>query len=258
MCDLAGLAAECRRRGAILLQDAAHSYGSTASDGSRSGDCRHAAGAIFSFHPVKNITTGEGGAIVVADAKWDQALRSARHHGIVRSDFQGTLAAKDGKAPWYHEFHRPSTNERMSDMLAALGVSQSRRLANFKAARQAIIDRYQRELSSIPWLRLPPLAVGQQPFWHLFSVQCDWNALSGISREMFFAAANRAGFSFQVHYIPLHYQPVLATAARGSALTGAELAYQRLVSLPCYPELSADDQGTVISWLRSFPASAKL
>jgi dTDP-4-amino-4,6-dideoxygalactose transaminase len=255
LCDLKGLAEICQRRGAILLQDAAHSFGSTASDGTKSGDCRHAAGAIFSFHPVKNITTGEGGAIVVANPEWDKKIRSARHHGIIRQSFTGPLAAKDGQSPWYHEFHRPSTNERMTDLQAALGISQSRRIEQFKKKRQSIIDRYHKELRDINWIKLPPVAVGQQPFWHLFSIQCNWDATKLKTRANFFSAAQQVGIALQVHYIPLHYQPVLVTATRASSLVNAEQAYQKIVSLPCYPDLSDQDQGHVISWLKSLSAA---
>lgn len=255
LCDLAGLAKVCKRRGAILLQDAAHSFGSTASDGTRSGDCRHAAGAIFSFHPVKNITTAEGGAIVVSDDAWDRKLRSLRHHGIIKKDFTGPLFDKEQESIWYHEFHHAATNERLSDVHAALGVSQCKRITAFKTARQILHDRYRQGLLEASWIHPPPLALGQEPFWHLFCAQCDWESI-GLNRSSFFRHARKLGFSFQVHYIPLHCQPILASALRGSNLAGALTAYQRLVSLPCYPDLSLADQDRIINWLLSLSSSS--
>lgn len=256
LCDLAGLQAIAAERGAFLLEDAAHAFGSTWNDGRRCGDGAWSRAAIFSFHPVKNITTGEGGAIVTNDAAFAARCRQLRHHGIVRGDFLGDLAAIDGGAPWYHEFHQPATNERMSDILAALGTSQCRRLPAFKLAREAVLARYGEALSDLTWLRLPPFALGQQPFWHLCAVQIDWARL-GIDRRACFASASRAGVSLQVHYIPLHHQPALAGCARGSDLVGADAAYAGLVSLPCHAALEPSDQDRVIAWLRSLAQSVR-
>ena len=248
MCDLAGLADVCRRKGIRLLEDAAHAFGSTRDDGERCGDCRHSEGAIFSFHPVKNITTAEGGAIVVRDPSWDRRVRQLRHHGIVRESFRGPLATAEAGAPWYHEFHQPATNERLSDLHCALGASQCRRIDIFKARRAAIIERYRSDLRGIVGFTAPTPAPGQQPFWHLAALWFDWTLL-GIDRRSFFAAAHAVGYAPQVHYIPLHRQPVLASAHRASDLAGADRAYAGLVSLPCYSGLSHEEQTLVLNHL---------
>lgn len=248
MCDLAGLAAACRRKGARLLEDAAHAFGSTRDGGERCGDCRHSDGAIFSFHPVKNVTTAEGGAIVVRDPAWDRRIRQLRHHGIVRDGFRGPLAARDAGAPWYHEFHQPATNERLSDLQCALGASQCRRIAWFKERRAALVERYRQALPGLPGISAPPPAPGQQPFWHLAAAWCDWAAL-GLDRRAAFAAAQADGWSPQVHYIPLHRQPVLAACAPVGGLPGAERAYEGLLSLPCYPDLTDAEQDLIIASL---------
>ncbi len=247
-CDLSGLAEVARRRGIRMLEDAAHAFGSSWADGRLAGDVQLSDGAIFSFHPVKNITTAEGGAIVVRDAAVDRRLRSLRHHGIIREGFTGALAAEDAGAPWYHEFHQPATNERLSDLHCALGISQCQRLPAFKAARQAVHDRYREAAGAWPWLTLPPLCPDQRPFWHLCPARIDWHAL-GADRRSVFANALAHGIQLQVHYIPLHCQPAFARLARGSTLTGSEAAYHGLVSLPCHPELIGDPQAQVITWL---------
>jgi dTDP-4-amino-4,6-dideoxygalactose transaminase len=252
LCDLAGLAAICAQRGIRLLEDAAHAFGSTAGT-MRCGDGTFGSAAIFSFHPVKNITTGEGGAIVTNDAAWFARLRSLRHHGIVREGFRGDLAARDAGSPWYHEFHQPSGNDRLSDLHAALGVSQSRKLEVFKAARATIIARYRAELAHVPGIAIAPEAHGQEPFWHLCLMHGDWERL-GCDRKTFMARAAAAGIAPQVHYIPLHHQPVLAKAARASDLVGADRFYAGVVSLPCHPCLSGDEQGQVIAFLRALAA----
>ncbi len=255
MCDLSGLATVCRRKGIRLLEDAAHAFGSTRDGGERCGDCRHSEGAIFSFHPVKNVTTAEGGAIVVRDPAWDRRVRQLRHHGIVRDGFTGDLAAADAGSSWYHEFHQPATNERLSDLHAALGVSQCRRIESFKQRRAAIIDGYRADLAGTPWLAPVP-APGQQPFWHLAVVQVDWAAIGTTRRESLTALAAR-GIAPQVHYIPLHHQPVLARVCRGSALSGADAAYRGMLSLPCYPDLDEADRRGVVTALRSLACDVR-
>jgi dTDP-4-amino-4,6-dideoxygalactose transaminase len=249
LCDLAGIAAVAKTRGITVLEDAAHAFGSRWDDGRRCGDGTWGAGAIFSFHPVKTVTTGEGGAITTNDAGWAARLRGLRHHGIVRAGFAGDLAAGEAGAPWYHEFHQPATNERISDLQAALGVSQCRRLDAFSAARARIRERYRSALAGLPWLRIAASPVGQQPCWHLAIAHIDWGRL-GCDRRAFFAAANAAGIAPQVHYIPLHHQPALARAARASDLAGADAAYRAVVSLPCYPDLTEEEQNHVIAWLQ--------
>ena len=247
-CDLAGLSAVAAPRGVRMLEDAAHAFGSTWADGRPAGASAESEGAIFSFHPVKNITTAEGGAIVVRDAAVDRRLRSLRHHGIIREGFTGVLAAEDAGAPWYHEFHHPATNERLSDLHCALGISQCQRLPAFKAARQAVHDRYRAAAGSWPWLTLPPPCPDQRPFWHLCPARIDWHML-GADRRAVFADALAHGIQLQVHYIPLHCQPAFSGLVRGSALNGAEAAYRGLVSLPCHPELLGAPQTQVIAWL---------
>jgi dTDP-4-amino-4,6-dideoxygalactose transaminase len=250
LCDLEGIAAVAAQRGIAVLEDAAHAFGSRWSDGRRCGDGAWSRGAIFSFHPVKNVTTGEGGAVVCNDAGVAARLRQLRHHGIVREGFRGDLAAAEAGQPWYHEFHQPATNERLSDLHAALGASQCRRLDAFRAARATVHRRYREALADLPWLTLPPPAPGQDPCWHLCAARFDWARL-GLDRAACFASARAAGIALQVHYIPLHHQPALAGVARASDLAGADRAYAGLVSLPCHAGLSEGDLDTVIAWVRS-------
>ena len=255
LCDMAGLAEIAQQRDITLLEDAAHAFGSTWTDGGRCGDGRYSRGAIFSFHPVKNITTGEGGAVVVSDATWAERLRSLRHHGIDRASRQGDLAARDGDAPWYHEFVEPAGNERLSDVHAALGLSQCRRLTWFKSRRAAIVERYRESLETVPWLSFLPMPTDQEPFWHLATTQVDWQR-AGCNRAELFRRAAEAGFALQVHYIPLQHQPVFRQVARASQLTGADQAYQASISLPCHPELRGWDQGRMIEFLATLSSGA--
>jgi dTDP-4-amino-4,6-dideoxygalactose transaminase len=250
--DLAGIAAVAQRKGIKVLDDGAHAFGSTwgadpAKPTWRCGDGRYSIGTALSFHPVKNITTGEGGAICVNDDAIAAKLRSLRHHGIERSGFRGDLAASEAEGAWYHEFHAPSTNERLSDIQCALGASQCRRVDDFKAQRAAQIARYRALLPA--HVRAPAAAPEQAPFWHICSAQVDWKA-TGRSRAQAMTQAKAAGISFMVHYIPLHHQPILAKAVRASDLAGADRVFPGILSIPCYPGLTEAQQDTVIAWFR--------
>lgn len=246
LCDLAGIAAVCRRKGIRLLDDAAHAFGSTTDTGERAGDCRHSEGTILSFHPVKNITSGEGGAVVTNDGALAARVRTLRHHGIQRDGFAGDLAGTEGA--WYHEFHQPATNERLSDINCALGASQCAKLERFKAERAAQIARYQAELPA--WVKAPTPAPGQRPFWHLASVQCDFAAV-GLTRTTTIAKARTAGIAFMVHYMPLHHHPVLSPARRGSTLAQADAFFRGVLSIPCYAGLTVGEQDQVIAWFKA-------
>ena len=262
LCDMAGIAAVAARKGIRVVDDGAHAFGSTWGGSSwggsswggaaeapswRCGDGQHSLGTALSFHPVKNITTGEGGAICVNDDATAATLRSLRHHGIHRDGFHGDLAATEAAGFWYHEFHQPATNERLSDIQAALGASQCRKLARFKLARAAQVERYRQELPE--WAVAPVAAPEQQPFWHICSAQVQWS-VTGRTRAQILGEARAAGMSLMVHYIPLHHQPILAKAVRASDLSGADRVYPGILSLPCYPDLTAEQQGWVIAWLR--------
>jgi len=252
LCDMAGIAAVAAKKGIRVVDDGAHAFGSSwgtneAAPMWRCGDGQYSLGTALSFHPVKNITTGEGGAICVHDDAVAAKLRSLRHHGIHRDGFHGDLAASEAAGFWYHEFHEPSTNERLSDIQAALGASQCGKLARFKLARAAQVERYRREL---PTWAVPPAAAPEQlPFWHICSAQIQW-AVTGRSRTQAMNDAKAAGLSLMVHYIPLHHQPILAKATRASDLAGADRVFPGILSLPCYPDLTSDQQGQVIAWVR--------
>lgn len=256
MCDMAALAEICHRKGMRLLEDAAHAFGSDRDGGERCGDCRYSEGAIFSFHPVKNVTTAEGGAVVVRDPSWDRMLRRLRHHGVVRDGFIGELSSGEAGASWYHEFHEAATNERLSDVHCALGVSQCRRLEEFKTRRSVLLDRYRSRLAGLAGVHVSPDAPGQRPFWHLAETWFDWSELR-LDRRSFFASAVAAGYAPQVHYIPLHRQPLLAGAARASDLAGADRAYAGLLSLPLYHGLLDVEQDLVIDHVSALACRAR-
>ena len=232
----AGLPMDLRslhHRPRLVIEDACHALGAMTPDGPV-GNCAHSDMSCFSFHPVKPITTGEGGAITTNDPALAKALREFRNHGIERMPEQGG---------WYYEIHRLGLNYRLTDIQAALGTSQLRRLHGFLGRRTEIADRYRHELAALP-IQLPPDAPdGWQHGYHLFPIRVG-------DRAEAFESLRSEGIGVQVHYVPLHRQPVYADLGfTASDLPEAEAAYQQLISLPIHPNLTNDEQTFVIESL---------
>ena len=145
-------------------------------------------------------------------------------------------------------FTSPATNERLSDIHAALGWSQCQRLEQFKTRRAAIYQRYYEWSRTVPFISMAPPPEKQSPFWHLAACQIDFSLLN-MTREELFLQAREQNIGLQVHYIPLHYQPILTDASCiPDGLPAASTAYQKLVSLPCYADLTEEEQTTVMNF----------
>src|SRR5690606_33602675 len=166
-CDMAAIARLSRDYGFRVIEDAAHAIGGTY-DGGPVGDCRYSDIAILSFHPVKIVTTGEGGAAVTQDAALADRMRLLRTHGITRDMDRLPLNA----GAWYYERRALGINLRMTDIQAALGASQMTRLHDFVAAREALASRYDEMLSGLP-LKLPPRQAHIRSAWHLYTVEIE-------------------------------------------------------------------------------------
>lgn len=222
-----------RARPRVVIEDAAHALGATTPDGPV-GNCAHSDMCAFSFHPVKTITSAEGGAVTTNDPSLCARLREIRNHGMVR---------RPDLAEWYYEVQSLGFNYRLSDIHAALGSSQLAKLDRFIEAREAGAASYRRDLATLP-LELPPAAPpGFRHAYHLFVVRV-------AERERIFAELRRRGIGVQVHYIPIHWHPVFRE--RGFCpgdFPAAEEAYRRLVSLPLFPALSAEQRGRVVGIL---------
>lgn len=245
-CDIKGLRQVADALGAVLIEDACHALGSgyrteLSKNGPwhSAGDCEFSDIACFSFHPVKNITTGEGGAVTTKDANLAERIRLLSKHGIVRepADFvdpDSGRAADGAIAPWYYEQQLLGFNYRLSDLQAALGVSQLRKLAQFKRHRAALVERY-RELLESRYAQLVepiPASPNADPCWHLMAVLIDYAAL-GKDRASVMRELRQHGIGTQVHYIPIHQQPYYRSLAT-PALPGAEAFYAKALSLPLH------------------------
>ncbi|CAM3341465.1 UDP-4-amino-4,6-dideoxy-N-acetyl-beta-L-altrosamine transaminase [Dermacoccus barathri] len=240
--DAEGLAAVAKKAGAYLLEDAAHSVGGSL-DGTPVGSLADI--TTFSFFPTKNLTTGEGGAVVAKDADVVERARRFKGIGMVREPEQ--LRTTDEGA-WWYEMPELGLNYRLNDLQAALGTSQLTRLAQFKARRQEITDRYNEGLAGIEQLRLPAHRDGAEPVWHLYPLRIT----DGRRRELFDHLRGQ-GIGVQVNYIPVYWQPYYADLGykRGMCPT-AEAYYEQEISLPMFPDLTDGDVDRVVELIRSF------
>lgn len=225
---------------AVLIEDAAHSIGAKYK-GRPVGDLADL--TTYSFHPVKTITTGEGGAVVVRDQRFVDSVRKFRNHGLVR---ERGLLHDPNEGPWHQEVQTLGLNYRMPDVLAALGISQLRKLERFMHRRANLVDRYRVALGDVSGLRLVEISDDSNPSWHLFPVQ----VFGGRRREVYEALRDR-GILAQVHYLPVNRHPLLLEASPSSECPIAATMYERLLSLPLYPDLLTTQQQFVIAELRA-------
>jgi perosamine synthetase len=217
----------------VLVEDAAHALGASTPDGPV-GNCARSDMCTFSFHPVKAITTGEGGAVTTNSSALADALRAFRNHGMVRRPELGG---------WYYDVAGPGYNYRITDMQAALGVSQLAKLERFVARRNELASRYHELLAALP-IDLPPVAPpGSRHAYHLFAVRVP-------ERRAVYDAMHAAGIGVQVHYVPIYKHSLFADVGRsGSDFPETERAYAGLLSLPLYPGLTEREQDRVVEVL---------
>jgi dTDP-4-amino-4,6-dideoxygalactose transaminase len=229
--------------GAALVEDACHALGSRMTFDNvpaRAGDGRWGEMAVFSFHPVKTLTTGEGGMVTTADPLIARRLRLLRSHGMVRPE---------GAEPWWYEMAEPGFNYRLPDVLCALGLSQLAKLPRFAERRRALARRYETALAPLaPLVRIAARPDGSDPVLHLMSVLIDFEA-AGVGRAEVMAALKAKGIGTQVHYIPVHRQPYYAARYGMADLPGADAWYAKCLSLPLYPAMADGDVDRVAAAL---------
>lgn len=240
----------------VLIEDACHALGAEYEiDGSMVpvGSCPHGGITMFSTHPVKTIATGEGGMLTTNSDRFADSLRRSRNHGLVRepeSFLNKRMGFEDGvPAPWYYEMHEPGYNYRLSDINAALGLSQLGKLDAFVSKRRALRARYQELLDALgPHVAMQKVAPGCNPAWHLAVALIDFAAL-GTTRTAVMTALKERGIGTQVHYIPVHRQPYYANRYQAKSLPGADAYYARCLSLPLFPAMSEGDVERVVEEL---------
>lgn len=244
-CDLLEMRALADRYGFRILEDASHATGASY-QGHPTGSA-FADATVFSFHAVKIVTTGEGGMVTTQDAELAQRVRSLRSHGITR-DAAAFEQPADGA--WYYEQHDLGVNARMTEIQAALGLSQLQRLDAMQVQRSALAERYDALLADLP-LHRPTRLPARTLAWHLYAIELD-TARVGTTRAAVFDALRAADIGVNVHYIPIHTQPFYRRMGfKPGDFPAAEHYYANALSLPLFPAMTHAQQDHVVACLRS-------
>ncbi len=253
-CDMPSIKAVADRHSAIVIEDAAHAIGATYADGGKVGNCSHSHMTTFSFHPVKIMTTGEGGMVTTNDEGLYRDLLRLRSHGINKLDDPMQNAAEaytDGELnAWYYEMQEVGFNYRITDIQAALGISQLRKIDRFLTRRKELARRYDEIWADHPIVR--PLQTGtrERNALHLYVVSIDF-ASADTTRHKFMTDLRKAGITTQVHYIPVHFHPFYARRGfqRGQC-AAAESYYEQALSLPLFYGLTDEEQSFVVESMK--------
>lgn len=244
-CDMQAIHALSQEYGFRIIEDASHAVGADYLEG-KVGNCRYSDLAVFSFHPVKILTTGEGGMVMTDSPELNKALLRLRSHGTTRDP--ADMQRRDQGA-WYYEQVELGFNYRLTDIQAALGSSQLKKLDQFVARRRQLAARYDALLKDLP-LRVTAQSPGGQSAWHLYPIWID-AARSGKSRRQVFDALRADGIGVNVHYIPVHLQPDYQQFgfAEGG-FPNAERYYSGAISLPMFYSLTDAEQDQVVAAVR--------
>jgi len=232
-----------------IIEDAAHAIGSNYADGNPVGCCHKSDITVFSFHPVKTITSGEGGAITTNNEILYKRLIKLRTIGITKEDKE--LSKNPG--PWYYEMQLLGGNNRMTDIQAALGKSQLSRLSFFKQRRREIVNTYNKAFQNTQNITIPYEEENVDSCFHLYVLQIDFDKI-GKTRKQVMEELRQKGIGTQVHYIPVNSQPYYVKKYgeyKAKDYPAAESYYNKCLSIPLYPKMSDDDVEHVIQAVSS-------
>lgn len=263
-CDMQRISRLLKDTGVVLIEDAAHGLGGSY-HGKKIGSCEFSDMSVLSFHPVKSITTAEGGAVMTNSAEFAERLVLFAKHGVTRNQdlFEGNPEALLQQGPWYYQQLTLGYNYRLSDMQAALGISQLKKLDGFVAARQKCADFYFEKLKGLPVV-LPidekqtttTNEKGNQSGWHLFMIEllddenCENAEAISAKRKHVFEQLQLKGIGVNVHYIPIHLHPYYQSLGfKAGDYPCAERFYNRAITLPLYPSLTEQEQQKVVDTL---------
>ena len=240
-CDMEAFSALSKRFGFKIIEDASHAIGGRWDDG-YIGSCQFSDITVFSFHPVKIITTAEGGMLTTNSKLVADKLIALRSHGVTRSQ---SLLSKNEEGAWYYEQQSLGYNYRLTDIQAALGISQMNEIDNFILRRHEIASRYDEQLKNLP-LILPVQHEKSYSSYHLYPIQIRETA-SGVDRRQLFDELRSSGILVNVHYIPIHTQPYYSNIGfKLGDFPNSEKYYERTLSIPIHAGLSEAEQGLII------------
>ena len=226
----------------VIIEDASHALGATYKD-SKIGSSSDM--TIFSFHPVKHITTGEGGMITTNNKEYYERLKLFRTHGITKD--KDKLLNYDG--PWYYEMQELGYNYRLTDFQCALGLGQLKKIDKFIQRRREIVKKYNSEFKDISEIKIPEInPIDPNPVWHIYMIQLNLDRLK-VDRREIFEALRAENIGVNVHYIPVHLQPYYQKrfGYRRGDFPKAENYYSRAITLPVFPKMSEKDIDDVVS-----------
>ena len=241
-CDMKSIHALSKKYGFTILEDASHAIGGKYED-DPIGNCKYSDIAVFSFHPVKIITTGEGGAALTNNPELDKNMRLFASHGITR-DVEFMEANSDG--PWYYEQISLGWNYRMTELQAALGLNQMSRINSFIETRHQIAKRYNSELKHLP-ITLPAQSDKIFSSFHLYIIRLKLDEMKKSHKDIF-EELRQEGLGVNLHYIPVYHHPFYKKQGfKAQYCPEAEKYYQEAISIPIYFGLSDEQQGEVIN-----------
>jgi UDP-4-amino-4,6-dideoxy-N-acetyl-beta-L-altrosamine transaminase len=244
-CELDKIQALAKKYGFTIMQDASHAIGAKY-QGLPTGDGRFSDLTVFSFHPVKIITTGEGGMIVTNRTDLYEKLLRLRTHGITR---ETKLLTQPAHGPWYYEQLELGYNYRITDIQAALGASQMERLEEFVTRRRTLAARYNELLKALP-LTLPYQHPDTNSSWHLYVIRLRLDRINKTHRQVF-EELRANGIGVQLHYIPVHTQPYYQELGfKAGDFPVAEKYYGEAISLPMFAAMTDEDQDRVVETLK--------
>ncbi len=254
-CDMTAIRKMADKAGAVVIEDAAHALGGTYADGGRIGNCANSAMTIFSFHPVKLIAAGEGGMITTNDSALYDKLCRLRNHGIYKGESGNRnrdLAFTDGKLnPWYYEMQDLGFHYRITDIQAALGESQMKKIDRFIKRRHELVARYDHAFASLKKARPVQTGLRKQSAHHLYVLRIDFHSV-GVTRGDVMDSLRKVGIGTQVHYIPVHLQPFYSRyGCKAGDFPEAERYYTEALSLPIYHGMTDSEQDRVIAAVKA-------
>ena len=235
-CDMEKIGAIAKKNNLYVIEDAAHALGSEY-QGKKVGCCEHSDMTVFSFHPVKNITSAEGGAITTNNEALYHKLLELRTSGITRDPMR--LTRQEG--PWYYEMHSLGFNYRMTDMQAALGRSQLKRIEKFATKKRALVEAYRDAFDFDDRFSMLEEKSFSKAMFHLSPLLIDFDHVTTTKGALFLKLAEK-GLNLQVHYIPVHLQPYYKQFGfQEGDFPQSENYYRKTISLPLYPDLKLKD-----------------
>lgn len=244
-CDMEEIHKLAEQYGFTVIEDASHAIGADYKD-TKVGCCKYSDMVVFSFHPVKIITTGEGGMVLTNNENLYKKLTLYRSHCITRNP---ELMTKEADGPWYYQQIGLGFNYRMTDVQAALGYSQLTKVDKFVARRRQLAARYNELLKDLP-VKLPCQNPETNSSWHLYLVRVDFSKVNKTKKQIF-AEMKEKGVCLNLHYIPVHTQPYYQNLGfKNGDFPVSEKYYEEVFTLPIYYSLTDEEQDYIVNALK--------